>query len=85
MDGYPAATLVIQDATLHGVLSGVGYWDPLIELVESGAVDLDGLVDAVYPLASIDLAFARLASGQRARPKVLVSLDPESTAPARGD
>lgn len=82
VNGYPAATLVIQDATLHGVLSGVGYWDPLIELVDSGAVNLDALVDTVYPLAAIDRAFAHLASGQRARPKVLISLVPETTAAA---
>ncbi|NMD56563.1 MULTISPECIES: zinc-dependent alcohol dehydrogenase [Tsukamurella] len=82
VNGYPAATLVIQDATLHGVLSGVGYWDPLIELVESGAVDLDSLVDTVYPLAEVDQAFAHLASGARARPKVLLSLGPETTGPA---
>ncbi|MCS3780019.1 zinc-dependent alcohol dehydrogenase [Tsukamurella ocularis] len=84
VNGYPAATLVIQDATLHGVLSGVGYWDPLIELVESGVVDLDSLVDTVYPLAAVDRAFAHLASGARARPKVLLSLGPETTGPAPG-
>lgn len=82
VDAYPSATLVIQDATLHGVLSGVGYWDPLIELVESRAVDLDSLIDAVYPLESIGKAFAHLASGQRARPKVLVSLGPETIGAA---
>lgn len=75
VDGFPSATLVIQDATLHGVLSGVGYWNPLIALIESGRVDLDALVDRVFPLDDVDAAFAHLAAA-RARPKVLIALAP---------
>ncbi|MGJ5756536.1 2-desacetyl-2-hydroxyethyl bacteriochlorophyllide A dehydrogenase [Streptomyces puniciscabiei] len=70
--GFDAAALVIKDVTLHGVLSGVGYWDRLVEFVESGAVDLDALVDRVFPLDCLDAAFARLAARDRLRPKVMV-------------
>lgn len=75
-DGFDAATLVIRDVTLHGVLSGIGYWDRLVGLVQSGAVDLDSLVDRVFQLDELDAAFARLAAGNRTRPKVLVQLGP---------
>ncbi|WP_051790356.1 zinc-dependent alcohol dehydrogenase [Streptomyces sp. NRRL S-1022] len=76
VDGFDAAALVIRNVTVHGVLSGIGYWDRLVALVESGAVNLDALVDRVFPLDDLDAAFARLADGGRARPKVLVRVDP---------
>ncbi|MEU8704928.1 alcohol dehydrogenase catalytic domain-containing protein [Streptomyces sp. NPDC048565] len=81
-DGFDAAALVIRDVTLHGVLSGIGYWDRLIGLVRSGAVNLDALVDRVYPLDELDAAFARLAAGNRARPKVLVQIGSPAAADA---
>ncbi|MFD5400357.1 zinc-dependent alcohol dehydrogenase [Streptomyces griseorubiginosus] len=80
VDGFDAAALVIQDATLHGVLSGIGYWDRLVGLVESGAVNLDALVDRIFPLDQLDAAFAHLADGSRSRPKVLVRIDPALAA-----
>jgi 2-desacetyl-2-hydroxyethyl bacteriochlorophyllide A dehydrogenase len=76
VDGFDAAGLVIRDVTLHGVLSGIGYWDRLVGLVESGAVNLDALVDRVFPLDELDAAFARLTDGNRNRPKVLVRIGP---------
>ncbi|MFK0120339.1 zinc-binding dehydrogenase [Streptomyces sp. NPDC090994] len=78
VDGFDAAALVIRDVTLHGVLSGIGYWDRLVALVESGAVDLDALVDRVFPVDDLGAAFARLADAGRARPKVLVRVGPVS-------
>lgn len=82
VDGFDAATLVIRDVTLHGVLSGIGYWGQLVDLVESGAVNLDVLVDRVFPLDELDAAFVHLADGNRNRPKVLVRIAP---APAASD
>ncbi|MDH6547940.1 2-desacetyl-2-hydroxyethyl bacteriochlorophyllide A dehydrogenase [Streptomyces sp. SAI-208] len=83
VDGFDAAALVIRDVTLHGVLSGIGYWDRLVGLVESGAVNLDALVDRVFPLEELDAAFAHLADGGRDRPKVLVRIDPALAAADR--
>ncbi len=74
VDGFDAAALVVKNVTLHGVLSGIGYWDRLVALVESGAVNLDALVDRVYPLDDLDAAFDRLTDGARLRPKVLVRI-----------
>ncbi|MGW2836202.1 zinc-dependent alcohol dehydrogenase [Streptomyces sp. NPDC001493] len=76
VDGFDAAGLVIRDVTLHGVLSGIGYWDRLVALVESGVVNLDPLVDRVFPVDDLDAAFARLSDGGRARPKVMVRIGP---------
>ncbi|TDD48046.1 hypothetical protein E1263_33795 [Kribbella antibiotica] len=77
VDGFDAAGLVIRDITLHGVLSGIGYWDRLVALVESGAVNLDALVEQVFPLDDLDAAFTHLESSGRARPKIVVQMDPE--------
>lgn len=77
VDGFAAATLVIRDVTLHGVLSGVGHWDRLVAFVESGAVDLDALVDRIFPLDDPDAAFAHLAARDRSRPKVMVRVGAE--------
>ncbi|WP_030158154.1 zinc-dependent alcohol dehydrogenase [Streptomyces sp. NRRL S-244] len=82
VDGFDAAALVIRDVTVHGVLSGIGYWDRLVALVERGAVDLDALVDRVFLLGELDAAYARLADGTRGRPKVLVRLGPDAGAGA---
>ncbi|MGW1132467.1 zinc-dependent alcohol dehydrogenase [Streptomyces griseoluteus] len=82
VDGFDAAALVIRDVTLHGVLSGIGYWERLVDLVASGAVNLDALVDRVYPLDELDAAFARLADGGRVRPKVLVRMAPQLPVPS---
>ncbi|QIS11617.1 zinc-dependent alcohol dehydrogenase [Nocardia arthritidis] len=72
---FPASALVIKDLTVHGVLSGVGHWDALIALVRAGAVNLDALVDRVYPIDLAAAAFDRLAERGRSRPKVLLHFD----------
>ncbi|MFJ3204013.1 zinc-binding dehydrogenase [Streptomyces sp. NPDC086989] len=83
VDGFDAAALVIRDVTLHGVLSGIGHWDRLVALVESGAVNLDALVDRVFPLDELDAAFTHLASDRRSRPKVLVRIDADAAGTRR--
>ncbi|MEE1756448.1 zinc-dependent alcohol dehydrogenase [Streptomyces sp. SP18CS02] len=74
VDGFPTAVLVINNVVLHAVLSGVDQWAGLVELVESGALRLEPLIDRVVPVDDIDKAFAALAEGGRRRPKVLVQL-----------
>lgn len=83
VDGFDAATLVIRDVTLHGVLSGIGYWSRLVDLVESGAVNLDALVDRIFPFDELGSAFSHLADGSRNRPKVLVRIGPALPASDR--
>ncbi|MFF2863695.1 zinc-binding dehydrogenase [Streptomyces rubiginosohelvolus] len=84
VDDFDAASLVIRDVTLHGVLSGIGHWDRLVHLVGTGAVELDALVDRVFPIHDLDAAFARLAEGGRSRPKVLVRMAPSADGGTSG-
>ncbi|MEU9481059.1 alcohol dehydrogenase catalytic domain-containing protein [Streptomyces sp. NPDC048191] len=74
VDGMPTAELVLRDLTLHGVLSGVAHWEPLLEAVATGALRLAPLIDTVVPLDRPDEAYRRLAEGGRTRPKVLLRL-----------
>ncbi|WP_411152929.1 zinc-dependent alcohol dehydrogenase [Streptomyces sp. A30] len=74
VDGMPTAELVLRDITLHGVLSGIAHWKPLLDAVASGALRLSPLIDAVLPYDRPRDAYLRLADGGRTRPKVLLEL-----------
>ncbi len=67
-----AADLVVRDLSVVGVLSGVGHWEELVDLVVAGHVDLDAMVDRVVPLEDVRSAYERLADPLRVRPKVLL-------------
>ena len=72
VDGVPVADLVVRDLSVVGVLSGVGHWEELVDLVVAGHVDLDAMVDRVVPLEDVRSAYERLADPLRVRPKVLL-------------
>jgi 2-desacetyl-2-hydroxyethyl bacteriochlorophyllide A dehydrogenase len=72
VDGFPAAQLVMKDATVRAVLSGIDQWDRLIGLAARGAVHLDPLLHAVVPYSEADRAFAMLLTPNRRRPKILL-------------
>lgn len=72
VDGVPVADLVVRDLSIVGVLSGVGHWEELVDLVVAGHVDLDAMVDRVVPLDDVRGAYDRLADPARVRPKVLL-------------
>ncbi|MEO3798763.1 alcohol dehydrogenase catalytic domain-containing protein [Nonomuraea sp. B1E8] len=74
---FPAASLVVKSATVHGVLSGIDDWDRLLGVIGRGGVALAPLIDHVYPYRRADEAFERLAQPDRARPKVLLDFGSE--------
>ncbi len=73
------ATLVTRDVTAFGVLNGPGQFQAGLEAIAGGIVRPEVLVDRVYPFEEVAAAFARSQERDRARPKVLVQVDPDAT------
>jgi len=74
VDQFPAAQLVIKNANVQAVLSGIEHWDRLIGLVARRAVRLDPLLDQIFPLTDAKQAFMALLTPNRARPKIMLAI-----------
>jgi threonine dehydrogenase-like Zn-dependent dehydrogenase len=70
--------LVIHDITAQGVLNGPGQYPSGLAALASGEVKPELLIDRVFPFEEIEAAVARSREPGRARPKVLVQVDPEA-------
>ncbi|WP_280401418.1 zinc-dependent alcohol dehydrogenase [Nocardia carnea] len=70
---FHTVPLVLKNAEVHGVLSGIEQWDRLIALVGAGKVDLGRLVESEFPPARAADAFALLGSRDKSRPKVMIN------------
>jgi threonine dehydrogenase-like Zn-dependent dehydrogenase len=81
VDGVNVDALVLKDATMFGVLNGPGLFDMMLHEIAEGNVRPDALIDSEFDLNSIAAAFARLASRDRIRPKVLLHVQDEGTYP----
>ena len=73
---------VIKDAEIHAVLHGIYNYPRTVGLMAQGALRGQPLVDTVLPATKPELAFMRLATPGRARPKVLMSFDDDRLFPA---
>lgn len=74
VDGFPAAELTMKNASLEAVLSGLDFWDALIQLAVSGRIRLDALIDQTFDRWQVSSAFEAARSPDRVRPKVLVDM-----------
>ncbi|WP_394847099.1 alcohol dehydrogenase catalytic domain-containing protein [Pendulispora brunnea] len=74
VDGYPVSELVINNVSVHAVLSGVNSWQELLRNVVSGHVCLQPLIHEIFPRARMKDAFNALATPGRARPKILIQM-----------
>ncbi len=72
-----AAAIAVNDITIRGVLNGPGQYPNGLAAIASGEVSPELLIDRVYPFAEIEAAVARSNEPGRARPKVLVQIDPD--------
>lgn len=75
IDRFPAATLVVKNATLHAVLSGIGYWADMLEFVEKRQLLLEPLIDSVHSRSEVGAAFGQLSASGRRRPKILLRMN----------
>lgn len=74
VDGFPAAELTMKNASVEAVLSGLDFWDALIELAVSGRIRLDALIDQTFDRRHVSSAFEAARSPDRIRPKVLIDM-----------
>jgi len=81
VNGFPVAALVIKNAEVQAVLSGIDQWDRLIGAVDRGRAVLSPLIDAVFPYTDAEQAFQRLQQPGRDRPKVLIDFRDEQILP----
>jgi threonine dehydrogenase-like Zn-dependent dehydrogenase len=73
------ATLVTRDVTAYGCLNGPGQFRAGLEAIAGGVVRPEVLIDRIYPFEEVAAAFARSQERDRARPKVLVQVDPDAS------
>jgi threonine dehydrogenase-like Zn-dependent dehydrogenase len=71
------ARLVTRDITVHGILNGPGQFETGLAAIADGIVRPDLIIDRIYPFEEIEAAIARSQVRERARPKVLVQVDPD--------
>lgn len=64
--------LTLDEIDVLGVRSSPNAYPPMIQLIQSGAVDLSPLLQHVYPMERIDDAFTALASRTAIRPIVQI-------------
>lgn len=57
---FPVKTIVMKQLQLHGVENNPHVWEPLMNLVADGRINLDGMVTHTFPLEEIEKAFALL-------------------------
>jgi threonine dehydrogenase-like Zn-dependent dehydrogenase len=72
VNDFPAAELTIKDANIQAVLSGIDYWDQLINIAASGALRLEPLLERVVPFTDAEAAFRLQARRNTAKPKLLL-------------
>ena len=69
-----AADLVLRGITVFGVRHGLDYYERALALFADGVLTADGMVTDPYPLDRVADAFAELADGDRAFPKVALAI-----------
>ena len=78
VDHVDVASILHKDATIHGVLNvssgGPALFDRALDALAAGVIDASAVIDAVIPLDEADTALARVADGDRPRPKVLLGM-----------
>jgi threonine dehydrogenase-like Zn-dependent dehydrogenase len=73
-----AAGVAVGDITIYGVHNGPGQFENGLMAIASGEVDPDVLIDRVYAFDDVGAALARSRQPGRARPKVLIQVDPDA-------
>lgn len=72
IDGFVTSDLIIKNARIEAVLSGIHQWDRLIGLAARGAIRLEPLLDQVLPFDDAERAFRLQLTPNRTRPKLLL-------------
>lgn len=66
--------VTLKDLTFHGILHGLDYYGPTVELFASGRVDPTQLIAHIGRSEEVSDIFHRMISPQRKKPKHLIEL-----------
>lgn len=73
IDGIHLSDFTAKGLQLCGVLGGVQRVPTALQLIAKGNIQPDSLIDGVFSYQDAEAAFARLATPNRRKPKVLLS------------
>ena len=71
--------VTLKDLTFHGILHGLDYYVPTVELFASGRVDPTQLIAHVGRSAEVSDLFERMISPHRSKPKQLIEFAGEQS------
>jgi threonine dehydrogenase-like Zn-dependent dehydrogenase len=72
--GFSPALVTMKGLTVHGIFHGLDHYGRMAGLVAEPDFPAAALIDRVVPWTEAAEAFAALAEGRRARPKILLDL-----------
>lgn len=72
--GFSAALVTMKGLTVHGIFHGLDHYGRMAGLVAEPDFPAAELIDRVVPWTEAAEAFAALAEGRRARPKIVLDL-----------
>ena len=73
------SSVTLKDLTFHGILHGLDYYVPTVELFASGRIDPTQLIAYVGPSAEISDIFHKMIAPQRTKPKHMIEFAGERT------
>ena len=69
---FPLQAVVTRELTLHGCCASCGEYPACLDMIASGAIDVDALISAIAPLADGPAWFQRLYNGGEGLLKVIL-------------
>ena len=78
VDNFPVSSLVTKDVEVHGVLSGLAYWNQSLDLAAKGSLRPMQLLDRIFPYSEASAAFEYLIRTDRPKPKLAISFEEEN-------
>ena len=69
---FSSLDIIMKQLEVYGILGNPHVWEPLLDLVSQGRINLLDMVDAVLPLSKLQEAFALMDSPVKKPMKVVV-------------
>ena len=73
------SSVTLKDLTFHGILHGLDYYVPTVELFASGRIDPTQLIAYVGPSDEVSDIFHKMIAPQRTKPKHMIEFAGERT------
>jgi 2-desacetyl-2-hydroxyethyl bacteriochlorophyllide A dehydrogenase len=74
---FVPSLVTLKDQTFHGILHGLNYYVPTVNLFASGRVDPTRLIAEIGGIADAPAIFDKLTSARRTKPKYLIKFEGE--------